>query len=371
MNKFLICFCSLVLIFIGGRVFPQNSEKENEQNFTDNLMITVNYHNGFNLPEDPLFTLLTKERINSIDLSLVKGTDGSNVWEQTYGYPEHGVSFFYSTLGNDEIYGREMALNYLLKIPFVIKGKFKFYNQLGIGLNYVTEKFDFEENYLNVAVGSSINLHFNCRFGLSYQLVKRFGLNGGVSFDHFSNANTAEPNLGINYLTGFAGVNLPLGESVRIEREEKQSFKRENYKRIFISVGGKHLESLSSKYYFTFASSFEFKRKLFRAFHIGVGADFFYDSSAEDQSRRNNLSYESYYDFQTGIHVSQSFVYNRFSMTLQEGIYVVLSERILGRPIYSRGIVQYELFKNISARIAMKSHLHVLDYPEFGVGYEF
>ena len=73
--------------------------------------------------------------------------------------------------------------------------------------------------------------------------------------------------------------------------------------------------------------------------------------------------------WQTGIHFSQSIVYNRFSITIQEGIYIGLKNHIYQKLMYNRGIVKYRITENFTLRLAMKSHLHILDYPEFGFGW--
>jgi hypothetical protein len=64
-------------------------------------------------------------------------------------------------------------------------------------------------------------------------------------------------------------------------------------------------------------------------------------------------------------------VYNRFSLILQEGIYVGLQNKGLGKAMYNRGIVQYRFTDHLMIRVAMKSHLHILDFPEIGLGFKW
>ena len=75
-------------------------------------------------------------------------------------------------------------------------------------------------------------------------------------------------------------------------------------------------------------------------------------------------------NFQTGIHFSQTVVYRKFRFTLQEGVYVGLTNKIQSS-MYNRGILKYYINDDFSVRLAMKSHLHLLDYPEIGFGYKF
>ncbi len=336
--------------------------------FTDDLKTTVNYHSGYNLPEYSVFTLITNDYINSIDICLSKETYGKDIWQQIYNYPEYGVSLFYSTLGNNNILGRELSLNYFYKINFFYRNKFRVYNRIGIGIGYVNRKFDFENNYINVAVGSHLNIHYNCRFGATYLLSKKIALNSGVSFDHISNANTGEPNLGINYLTGYLGFTYNINPKTIKKTPVLKPHVKKNSIYIFACLGGKHSQSLSSKYYPTSSGSFDIIREFYRGFHMGTGIDLFYDSSVNLELTKNNIEYKSIYDFQTGIHISQTIVYNKISITLQEGIYLFLSDHIGNNLFYNKAILQYNFFEKLSFRISMKSHLHILDYPEVGIG---
>jgi hypothetical protein len=76
-------------------------------------------------------------------------------------------------------------------------------------------------------------------------------------------------------------------------------------------------------------------------------------------------------DFRTGVHLSQEVVFERFSFILQEGFYVGLVDQVNGKRIYNRGILRWKINPHWMMSISMKSHLHILDYPELGFGYYF
>ena len=108
----------------------------------------------------------------------------------------------------------------------------------------------------------------------------------------------------------------------------------------------------------------------FRKIHFGIGTDLFYDSGVKSSLLGIDKIYKSIYHFQTGIHVSQSIVYNKFRISIQEGVYLLLREKVNEYSIYNRGIIQYEINDKTSVRLSMKSHLHILDYPEIGFGFK-
>ena len=353
-----------ISLLAGIQAFSQNK-------FTDNLNTLVNLHSGFNLPEYPFTAAITEDYIRSIDISLFKETTGKNEWEQLYNYPEYGLSFFYSTLGNDEIMGREYALSYFFTITLLSKHRFRLFNRVGIGIDYVTCKFNLQDNYLDVAVGSNYNIHFNYGIGANYILSEKFKLNLGISFDHLSNANSRQPNLGINYLTAYTGLGYSLGKKTIKQITELQPLIKKNSIALFISAGGKHSKALTSNYALTSSVSLELNRNISRIFHVGIGSDLFYDSSVESSLKEKSEVYNPSYSFQTGIHLSQSLVYNKISLSIQEGIYLILPEKVRNAVIYNRGIIQYQINDHFSVRIAMKSHLNILDYMETGLGYKF
>ncbi len=358
-----------LIIFISFLFIYPNLQAQSK--ISDNLNIAVNYHYGYNLPEYPLFNAIVNDNIQSLDISIYKETFGKNIWEQIYKYPEYGVSFFYSTLGNDKVLGRELVLSSFFKLYFLSFEKLRFYNRLGVGAGYATKKFDTEKNYLNVAVGSNFNIHFNYRLGANFILTEKAKMNAGVSFDHFSNANTSEPNVGVNYATFFGGASYLIGHKNKKQTHEAEPHKKKNSYAIITSIGGKHTRSLAADYFETSSVSFEFLREFWRKIHLGAGADIFYDSSIEHDLKADGRSYNTINSFQTGIHFTQMIVYNKLSLAIQEGFYVGLTEKVENHTMYHRGIIQYQLTDNLLIRMAMKTHWHILNYPELGLGYKF
>ncbi|MBI9069375.1 MAG: acyloxyacyl hydrolase [Salinivirgaceae bacterium] len=359
---------NILLIVIYCFIF--NNAYGQAKNKTD-FSVMANYHYGVLLPEYQMVNYLANDYIRALDLSIYKKSTGKNFWEQLYNYPEYGFSLYYTTLGNNSIFGKEIALNYFFKLFIISKKRFQLYNRTGIGLSYVSEKYNSVENYMNVAIGSHANIHFNIRLGASYLITKKYKLNMGISFDHLSNANTSEPNLGLNSITTYTGICYYFGNPPKLVNNIIAKFKPENYFEVFANVGGKHTRALSSNYYPTFSTAFEYHRSVFPAIHFGTGIDLFYDGSIYEQFKNIESDYKNSYGYQSGIHISQTFVYNRLKIELQEGIYILLPEKIANNKIYTKVILKYYITPKINVRLLMKSYLHILNYPEIGVGYKF
>jgi hypothetical protein len=339
---------------------------------SDNASVTGKYYCGFILPEYSNLTYLVDEKVQSVSLSLSRQTKGKNIWEHVYNFPEYGFTLFYSTLGNDKVHGREVALYPYFALNIISRRKMNFYNQTGIGISYVTRKYDPVDNYSNVAVGSHLNIHFNLKFGINYQLLERTSLHAGLSFEHFSNAKMRNPNLGLNYVTAYSGISYKIGQHHPTRTYEPEPHRSKKVYEVIFSGGSKRPTGISSDSYFTSSATFELKWQLFRAVHFGVGTDIFYDTSTElEMSALEVDGYKHTYDFRTGLHLSQEFMYGRLSLIFQEGLYIGLVDRVKKRTMYNRGIIRYRVAQNCLIQLAMKSHLHVLDYPELGLGYKW
>lgn len=355
-----VILCTLVVF-----AFQQISA---QSDFLKNSTLTANYHFGVAIPEYSFITHLVDKNVQSFTLDFAKQTNGKTDWERLYKHPEYGFSFYHTTFGNDEVLGKAFALNYFFKVNFISKERFKVYNQTGIGAGYITKKFHLEDNFKNVGIGSHVNVHFNCRVGTSYLLTKKFTANAGVSFDHFSNGNTGDPNLGLNNVALFAGVRYQVGELEKKNTDVLSPFVRSNNFEFVASAGAKQTRAIASDFFFTSSITGGINRAFFRGVHLGIGADVFYDESIKTQMESRGETHNSINDFQTGIHIAQEFKYNRFSLILQEGLYLGLTNKGIRKPMYNRGIVQFQLNKHILLRVAMKSHLHILDFPEVGIG---
>ena len=341
-----------------------------QSKFTDNLRATLNYNYGYLIPEYSSLTYLVKKPVQSVSLNVSKKTLGKTDWEQIYKYPEYGFTLHYTTLGNKQVNGNEFAL-YPYFVYTIASGKrFALSNRMGIGLGYATRKYNPLDNYLNVAVGSHLNIHFNLGLGGSYKLSEKIKMQAGISFDHFSNANLSEPNLGLNWTTTHIGIAYLLGHTTEAIERELEPHLKKFYIETIVSAGAKHPRSLNSDIYFASSFTTEARLEVSRTARLGLGVDLFYDRGTETEmlaAGRND--FKNIDQFKTGIHASQELVYNRISIMLQEGVYIFLTDKGSKRIMYNRGVVRFKTSKRTFVQLALKSHLHILDHPEFGLGW--
>lgn len=358
----------LVLFSCGCNLHGQT----NGDSLCGGLSVSMSGHYGFVMPEYSSFILLTEEPIRSGEVSLEKRLGPKNAWNTVYKYPTVGLTFFYTTLGNREIHGNEFALFPFIRLPVIQKQKFNAGISLGLGLGYVTKTYQPETNPLNVVVGSHLNVHFQTKLDFRYQLSNRLSLQTGVALGHLSNANTAEPNIGINNLTGYVGLNYKLSYERIAPLQEKPAIPRAVFYEIAVAPGFKSTRALRDSRHLTFSLTGDAWKPLSRIVAIGAGPDVFYDGSAETElSIDEDKDYRSIMQWSTGVHASFSLRYDRLRLILQAGVYLGLPNEVEEESIYNRAMVRYDVSDHFIAYFAMKSHLHILDHPEFGFGYRF
>jgi hypothetical protein len=345
---------------------------EGQVNVRDAISVTTTYHTGFILPEYSNLTYLVEDRVQSASISVTRQTRGKNIWEQLYNFPEYGISLFYSTLGNDKIHGRELALFPHFALKIISRNKFNVYTQDGVGIAYVTRKYNPDDNYLNIAVGSHLNVHLDLRLGVRYQLTEKLRLQSGICFSHFSNAGSRSPNLGLNYLTGYTAFGFQIGNQQPKQHQPLDTYHQKSDFELTVSSGRKRPVGISNEPFVTASACFERKWHPFRVVHVGLGTDVFYDTSTETEMLALQVSeYKPINDLRTGLHISQEFMYGPVSLILQEGIYIGLTDKVFNRKVFNRTIIRYRPIENVFIQAAMKSHLHILDYPELGLGFKW
>jgi hypothetical protein len=126
-----------------------------------------------------------------------------------HNYPSIGLTFYYSGFGNDSIsaeLGKVFALYPFINFPITPGESSRLTFKLGVGVSYLTNKFDPKENYHNYAIGSHVNASINLSFEYRQRIVDRLHWVTSAGLTHFSNGATRSPNMGINILSAATGL---------------------------------------------------------------------------------------------------------------------------------------------------------------------
>ena len=225
-NKSFLC---VLFIFILDNTGFSQTEK-----FSD-IRMSAKYHYGYLLPEYSFFTYLVNDHINAFEFNIQKEVSGEKIWHRVHKFPSLGVSVFYTSLGNDSIFGKAVTVNPYIQFKIFERKRFELKYRLGIGMCYVTRHFDFQENYYNIAVSTHYNIWFNAELSAYYHINQNISFTTGIAFSHISNANMSQPNFGLNNLTFFSGIQANINHTDKNYNFEIPEFNRKNEFSVILS----------------------------------------------------------------------------------------------------------------------------------------
>lgn len=333
----------------------------------------VNY--GFLTPHHKSIKYFVEDHVPGFQLETGFQTYGHKAWHRHHNFPDIGFGYSASGLGNPEVFGNSHALYSFIqtqlnnsKAPVGIRQKFSF------GLSYLTEKYDLRNNPYNLAISSNINVYLSYMLGLNVRLSETLSAFTGMNFTHVSNGKVKEPNKGLNTITGTFGLSYRFNQknydvSKVVVEHEDFDVKRWS---VFYAVGWKQVSRRVDGYFFATSLALDYAFYARPKTKMGIGLDFFYDSSVDEHKAFDYMELESKSEFfRSAIHFSYEFIVGRTSFVVQPGYYFFNPYNKYGYGVNRLGI-RYRLTPWLSANVAIKAHLFAkADFIEWGLGYVF
>lgn len=306
--------------------------------------------------------------------ALSKKTFGEQAWQQGYNFPDTGISFVYQDMNNETL-GRHFGLY----------GHFNFYFakrslqlRVGQGIAYNTNPYDKESNFRGNAYGS----HFlsSTHLMLNYfkeHLWDHWGIKGGITLVHYSNANVKAPNTSTNTFALNLGIMYSLGVPENIpKRQRLDSLPRlRESPRINLAFRSGINESDvvgSGQFPFYIFSAYADKR-LGRKSAIQMGGDIFFSNFLKELIRFQATSFpemevapETDYR-RVGLFVGHELFINTLSILTQLGYYIYYPFDFEGRTYNRIGIKRY-INNKWYAVVTLKSHAAKAEALELGIG---
>ena len=194
---------SLVFLFvlINCDLISQPAKPATTHNLTAEIKLQYGLLMSHHLELD-----IFRSHFPAFEISLQKVTYGKYRWEAEYNYPLIGVSLWYSGLGGFPEIGSAIAVYPTINFPLFGDKKQSLNFKLGIGLGYLTNRFDRLKNYQNFAIGSHLNIAASLFFEYRNRISKMLTFTTGLGLTHFSNGTMKTPNYGLNILTASIGI---------------------------------------------------------------------------------------------------------------------------------------------------------------------
>lgn len=309
----------------------------------------------------------------TFELSLQKQTYGKSSWQSYFNYPTIGVTALYSGLGNIDIIGKAYAIYPFINFPFNKSKTNTFGLRFGVGLGYITEKFDLTSKYHNISIGSNFNAAINIALEYKHYLSNRFKISVFAGLTHFSNGCSNYPNSGINIINAGAGLTYLLTNPHSYIPKSEDN---DNYLKTFdceyyigISAGIKRIEYNQKENIGVYHIDFYIMDRISNLSKIGLGFDLVYDAT-------DNISIIDDYGYQRftfiemlkpGISLAYELMMGDVSFLFNFGYHPYGLDMSFGR-WYQKIAMKVDLGNYIYGKITLNTHFGVADFIGFGIG---
>ncbi len=362
----------ILFLFSTGYVWGQPGRPPSKQN----LMIEGRIHYGY-LMSHHLELDIFRAHYPAFELSIQKGTYGKNRWETMYAYPIIGIAAWGSQLGGFKEIGSAIAVYPFIDFPLFGDQSNGFNFRLGVGLGYLTNKFDAKENYKNFAIGSHINACGSLYFEYRYKPSDRLSLSASLGLTHFSNGSTKTPNYGLNVFTANVGIAYffqkanPYLDKKILPKLYPYEFDGRKYINFELSgsVATKDMTQQYGRRFMVYAAFFNIMKQVSYKSKWGMGLDATYDNS--DRFLLEKRGFEVTSGFQilkTGVNVAYELLISKMTFMFNAGIYLSGKEKSEG-DFYQRLTIKYKVYGNIFANLVLSVHLGRAEYVGLGLGY--
>ncbi len=375
MKKFFVFILLLFSYF--SQIYAQTDSTIKIDFRSPNTFLSVDYRQGPILAHHQRLQPLIKNGFLSIDVRLgfqsVGNAQKERAWQQKLAFPSYGVGISYTDFRNEAL-GAPFTFYGFVNLPL---RRFRnscwnieFATGIGVGFN----KYNFETNPNNIAIGSSANAFVGLGTNYELKISEKFDLRAGVRVAHYSNGTVVQPNLGLNLL------DFSLGTKYYFERRkpfQTYTFERHQLQYetvIFATFAQKQTPVvnntgvLSGSPDYTAANiSVDFLRQFNSFQKIGIGLAVYYDQSLE-ANPKNDIGTLGY--FTQGIHVSSEIKAGRFAIMGNLGFYT-FRKVFRDFPVYTRLGFRYYCTSDLFLTGILKAHLGNADMAEWGIGYRF
>ena len=346
---------------------------------------TSNFIRGINANHKPIRSM------QSLKFEVGLQTDGTQDWHHDYNFPSYGIGFYTADFSNKEELGSPVGTYGFLSLPLLrLSESVDLTTDFGIGVAFGFKPFDPETNRFNRATGSSITAYLDWGLYLNYLLSTKLDVAGGLSFTHFSNGRTREPNIGLNTLAPRMSLRYNFHQERKTLLRRNLTEFKPSWELLFaVSGGSKNISALTDnielqqvdrRQIFGVANfSTGIQRHFYRKGKLGGGIDVSYDGSA---NARIDLTADRHVVKSRGSAVERlnfglfggyEHIFHRFLLTTQLGYYVQRGrndDRV--QDLYQRFGFKFNLSENIFAGINVRFiDFNRADYIEWTTGYRF
>lgn len=337
-------------------------------------------------------------------------------WLQYHNNPTYGFGLSYIDFGAPEVMGHAIALYPYVNLNVVRLKHFETKIKLATGLGVVSRHWyshpevinpnDYNDPANNTTFSTYLNAYLSAGLNLNFPITRNFAFNTEFGFFHMSNGKTSVPNRGINTFYGGVGFIASVNPEDEVEPIQFPDLPYRWSLNFTGSVGKMHLDREDQHKFLIATLHAGAVYNVNNWYGVGPGVDVFFNDNVNLNSKNgfycikkldgSEMEYTFTDKLRVGISLNNEFQFGRLTAMLDWGVYVVNPSRNyyqsynggevykeIKRPIfykcedvgvddgwnYFRFGLKCRVWDNIYLQALAKTHMHICEYIEFGVGY--
>ena len=382
---------------------------QSPQTGNDRFAIKVQPFMGSYLADNIHFNKFRPFAPYGVNLGWEFPSDQQRPWQQYLNNATLGVGMSFIDFDHEKV-GKAVAMYPYLLIPAVRNDYFELYFKLAGGLSVVTEhwytgnvdpdNFDYGGKDVNTIFGCYLNAYLRAGVGVNVPVSRNLALNGEFGYFHMSNGRTCMPNIGADILYGGVGLVTTFNAD---SKRDPIHFPDLPYKWALNITGaaGAHRAWMYCPLYLISSFHTGAVYSVNNWYGVGAGLDVFYNGAIDKDAGRELYLMDREYSFsdklRMGIALNNEFRLGLVTAIVDWGVYLYNPSRnyynhdhsIYGYnqgnyPLfyksdgaqsteafhYFRFGMKYRIWDNLYLQTTAKTHLHICEYIEFGIGYQ-
>jgi len=332
-----------------------------------NITSTIGY--GFIIRHSNRMGQIASTHFNLYEISLRKITNGNREWHAPYHYPEFGIDVGFFPFKNPILGNGAFAIPFIeKKLAKSVKSSLNF--KIGYGLSYVSNPYNPENNFQNVAISTHVGYALRGEISYSYKISSYLKIRTVVMLTHFSNASFTQPNAGLNIPIIGVGVSYqPNAKKFSIIPDTfSHAYEKKLKFNIIAAATVKEVGLPGGKKYWGFNMISYLNRRINRKSALNIGLDLFINSAQKHFIETDTTLGGRKPDFkQAAITIGHELFINKLSLVTQFGSYFYSPYPNL-KPFYQRYFLKYQINKHFFAGVSLKCHFGTAEYVEVVTG---
>lgn len=283
-------------------------------------------------------------------------------WNHTKRLPQWGIGFSATHSGSKYV-GSIFSVYPYMKLPLFTAGALESNFRFGFGVGFAQKTYDKNTNPENQLLSQLVNTHANLTWQNEVRLSSRHFVNAGISFQHWSNAKTNLPNLGLNIPSVCLGYRYAFNGETRKPVQVKEGLDQKIFYKVFLSAGVKQMQVPDSSHYLVTLLTGEVSKQISYSSILSVGLFVTHDESVKTDPLVTHLG--GVETSQVALYGSYEYDFGRVLIPVQFGVFIYNSNSKLLESIGMR----YKISQKLMAEFLLKAHGHKADLMHFGIGY--